>query len=64
MATINTAGYATDINVESSLPVEMDFKLPASLPSAKNFEIRIQPVNPQSFSPGTVIQIDIPCGRI
>jgi hypothetical protein len=32
---MNTAGYATDLNIESSLPIEMDYKLPASLPSAK-----------------------------
>ncbi len=32
---MNTAGYTTDINVESSLPHEMNYQLPASLPSAK-----------------------------
>jgi hypothetical protein len=60
---MNTAGYATDLNIESSLPIEMDYKLPASLPSAKNFEIRVQPVNAQSFIAGNVVQIDLPCGR-
>ena len=60
---INPYGYATDVQVQSALPIEMDYRLPASLPAARNFEIRVQPVNSQSFSPGSVIQIDIPCGR-
>ena len=54
---------ATEIIVPSALPQEMNFSLPASLPSCKNFEIRIQPVNAQSFTAGNTIQIDIPCGR-
>ena len=63
MATVSNYGYATDINVQSALPIEMNYSLPASLPSAKNTEIRIQPVNSQTFLPGSTIQIDIPCGR-
>ena len=54
---------ATEIIVPSALPQEMNFQLPASLPSCKNFEIRIQPVNAQSFTAGNTIQFDIPCGR-
>ena len=54
---------ATEIIVPSSLPNEMSFALPASLPAAKNYEIRVQPVNAQSFQAGNVIQIDIPCGK-
>ena len=63
MATINTTGYASDVVVGSALPQEMNYQLPASLPAAKNFEIRFQPVNAQSFTSVNVIQIDIPCGR-
>jgi hypothetical protein len=63
MATVNTAGYASDVVVGSALPQEMNYQLPASLPAAKNFEIRVQPVNAQSFTSGNVVQIDIPCGR-
>ena len=54
---------ATEIIVPSALPQEMNFALPASLPSCKNFEIRVQPVNAQSFTPGNVLQFDLPCGR-
>ena len=54
---------ATEIIVPSALPQEMNFSLPASLPSCKNFEIRIQPVNAQSFTAGNTLQFDIPCGR-
>lgn len=54
---------ADTIIVPSALPQEMNFQLPASLPSCKNFEIRVQPVNQQSFQAGNVLQFDIPCGR-
>lgn len=54
---------ATEVIVPSALPHEMDYTLPASLPSAKNFEIRVQPVNAQSFTAGQVLQFDLPCGR-
>jgi len=54
---------ATEIIVPSALPQEMNFALPASLPSCKNFEIRVQPINAQSFTAGNTIQIDIPSGR-
>ena len=43
MATTNPYGYATDVNVGSALPQELNFQLPPSLSAAKNFEIRIQP---------------------
>ena len=40
MASVNNPyGYATDINVGSSLPSEMNYQLPASLVAAKNFEM-------------------------
>ena len=54
----NPYGYATDVMVPSALPIEMDYRLPASLPAARNYEIRVQPVNSQSFIPGSTIQID------
>jgi len=54
---------AQDVSVQSALPVEMNYTLPASLPSAKNFEIRVQPVNAQTFTAGNVLQFDLPCGR-
>ena len=55
---------ATDIQSLVSLPNEMNFSLPASLPSAKTFEIRVQPVNQQTFTAGQVLQFDIPCGKV
>jgi hypothetical protein len=63
MATTTPYGYATDIHVGSALPNEMNYQLPASLPAAKNFEIRVQPVNAQTFTGGNVLQFDLPCGR-
>jgi len=64
MATINTQGYASDVVVGSALPQEMNYQLPASLPAAKSFEIRCQPINSQNFdTSGAVIQFDLPCGR-
>ena len=55
---------ATDIQSMVSMPNELNFQLPASLPAAKTFEIRVQPVNQQSFTPGQVLQFDIPCGKM
>lgn len=63
MSETNTQGYASDVIVGSALPIEMDYRLPASLPASKNFEIRLQPINSQSFKAGNLIQIDVPCGR-
>lgn len=64
MSTLSqSTASAQDVSVQSALPVEMNYTLPSSLPSAKNFEIRQQPVNAQSFSSGNVIQFDLPCGR-
>ena len=54
---------ASDMPNGTALPVEMMYGLPPSLPSAKNTEIRIQPVNAQSFQAGNVMQFDLPCGR-
>jgi len=54
---------ATEIANATALPIEMAYGLPPSLPSAKNFEIRVQPVNAQSFTAGNVLQFDLPCGR-
>ena len=55
---------ATEIIVPSSLGQEFNFALPASLPSSKTYEIRVQPVNAQSFNTaGSVIQFDIPCNK-
>jgi len=63
MSLSQSTASAQDVSVQSALPVEMNYTLPASLPSAKNFEIRVQPVNAQSFTAGNVLQFDIPCGR-
>ena len=46
------------------LPQEMNYGLPASLPAAKTFEIRVQPVNQQTFTSGQVLQFDIPAGKL
>ena len=54
---------ATDLPNGTALPMEMMYGLPPSLPSAKNTEIRIQPVNAQNFQAGNVMQFDLPCGR-
>ena len=43
---------ATDIQSMVSMPNELNYQLPASLPAAKTFEIRAQPCNQQSFTPG------------
>jgi len=45
------------------MPQELNFALPASLPAEKTFEIRLQPVNSQSFTAGNVIQFDIPSNK-
>ena len=50
---------ATEIANPTALPVEMAYGLPPSLPSAKNFEIRVQPVNAQSFTSGNVLSIHL-----
>jgi len=55
---------ATEIIVPSSLGQEFNFQLPASLPAAKTYEFRTQPVNAQSFDKaGAVIQFDLPSGK-
>ena len=54
---------AVDIIVPSNLGNEFNFQLPSSLPSCKTFEIRVQPVNSQSFTAGNVIQFDLPCNK-
>lgn len=44
-----------------SLPVELDFSLPASLPDNKSYEMRVQPTNGATFNtPGGIIQISLP----
>jgi len=57
---MQSTGSAQDVSVASALPVELNYQLPSSLPSAKSFTIKVQPVNAQNFSAGNVIQIDIP----
>lgn len=54
---------ASEVYAPTALPSEMNYQLPPSLPSAKNTEIRIQPLNAQSFQKGNTIQIDLPTGR-
>jgi len=57
---MQSTGSAQDVSVASALPVELNYQLPSSSPSAKSFTIKVQPVNAQNFSAGNVIQIDIP----
>jgi len=54
---------ASEVYAPTALPSEMNYQLPPSLPSAKNTEIRIQPLNAQSFQKGNTIQVDLPTGR-
>jgi len=54
---------ARDVFSAPSMPQELNYALPASIPAAKTFEIRCQPVNSQSFVAGNVIQFDIPCNK-
>lgn len=54
---------AYDIENPVSLPSECMYQLPASLPPAKNIEIRNQPINGSSFSSGNVIQVDLNAGN-
>jgi len=56
---------ALDIISQPELPVELNFKLPSSLPSARSREVRVSPINGNSFtvsSSSQVLQFDIPCG--
>lgn len=44
----------------------MDYKLPDSLPSARSREVRIPPINGNTFRVSTsqqVLQFDLPCGQ-
>ena len=54
---------ATEIVSPPSFPQEMNYALPSSLPAGKNYEVRVQPLNAQSFVASNVLQLDIPCGR-
>ena len=54
---------ARDVYSPPSMPQEMNYALPASIPAAKTFEIRCQPVNSQSFTAGNVLQFDIPANK-
>ena len=54
---------ATEIVSPPSFPQEMNYTLPSSLPAGKNYEVRVQPLNAQSFTAGNVVQVDIPCGK-
>jgi hypothetical protein len=64
MSLPNSSASAGEVLTQTSLPIELDFKLPASLPASKNYEIRVQPVNGSSFATaGSVISIDLPCGK-
>jgi hypothetical protein len=55
---------ATEIIVPSSLGNEFNFQLPSSLPAARTYEIRVAPINSQSFNKaGAVIQFDLPCNK-
>lgn len=60
---MQSSASAIDLPSNSALPVEMAYGLPPSLPAATNYEIRVQPVNSQSFQAGNVIQFDIPSGK-
>ena len=54
-----------DIQSVPSIPVELDFSIPDSLPSARSREVRVSPINGNTFTVTTsqqILQFDIPCG--
>jgi len=54
-----------DIQSMPSIPVELDFSIPDSLPSARSREVRVSPINGNTFTVNTsqqILQFDIPCG--
>ena len=54
-----------DIQSAPSIPVELDFSIPDSLPSARSREVRVSPINGNTFTVNTsqqILQFDIPCG--
>ncbi len=57
---------ALDIHSEVTIPTEIDYTLPSSLPSARSREVRENPINGNNFTVSTssqVLQFDIPCGN-
>jgi hypothetical protein len=54
-----------DIQSAPSIPVELDFSIPDSLPSARSREVRFSPINGNLFTVTTfqqILQFDILCG--
>jgi len=57
---------ALDIHSEVTIPTEIDYTLPSSLPSARSREVRVSPINGNNFTVSTssqVLQFDIPCSN-
>ena len=54
-----------DIQSAPTIPVELDFLILDSLPSARSREVLVSPINGNSFTVTTsqqILQFDIPCG--
>ena len=52
-------------NNQVAIPVELNYALPTSLPMATSREVRVPPINGNSFPITTstqILQFDIPCG--
>jgi hypothetical protein len=57
---------ALDIHSEVTIPTEIDYTLPSSLPSARSREVRVSPINGNNFTipaSSQVLQFDIPCSN-
>ena len=52
-----------DIQSAPFIPVELDFSIPDSLPSARSRKVRVSSINKgNSFTVNTSLQFDFPCG--
>lgn len=61
-----SSASALDVLSPVSMPQEVNFTLPPSLPITKNTTTKLQPINGSSFSTGAgsnVIQFDLPAGK-
>ena len=56
-----------DIQSIPTIPIEMDYSVPNSLPSARSREVRVSPINGNTFTVTTsqqIFQFDVPCGSL
>ena len=56
---------ALDVQSMPTIPTDMDYSIPDSLPAARAREVRVSPINGNSFTVSTsqqILQFDIPCG--